>query len=237
MNYLLFANPVTGSPVLKSLIKRQPPAVVVTFFRHRDTWRNLLYRFMAGKLTVEDRCRLYYKIPFYDYHMLNVSRMKAIIREHQIEMGFIATFSSIIPQKLATLFPKGLYNLHPSLLPGHAGVHPFFWIIYHQEEYSGTSCHQATEKLDGGGIILQTKYAIHGMDSKKLFSFYCYDCSRIIAEVTSRHDSLSSLKTNGHEAIFDPPVIPSDDNLKKVATSPEIKDQINRALRLYGRRI
>ena len=237
MKYLLFANAITGSRVLKELNKMQKPEAVVTFLEYYDTWKRLSYRVLTGKLTVEDRCRFFNRIPFYDYRMLNKKMLESIIQDHDIEIGFIATFSRIIPQKFAGLFPRGLYNLHPSLLPEHGGVNPFFWIIYQNEGYSGTSCHLATEELDEGPILLQTKHPINGYDSKDLYRLYCKDCRNIIGQVITNYDHLISNCREFHGTTFDPRRIPPDEALKRVATSPQIKKNINKALKLYNRSI
>ena len=172
MNYLLFANPQTGSPILTALMKVEPPKVVVTRFSNIDSWKRILYRFLKNRLTVEDKLRLFYKIEFYDYSSLNVKKLKRIIEKNNIEIGFITTFSYIIPKELFELFPKGAYNFHPSLLPKHGGANPIFWVIYLQDKYTGTTCHKITDILDQGEIIRQTKYSVKKMDSRKLFHLY-----------------------------------------------------------------
>jgi len=237
MRYLLFANAITGSQVLKELCKMQKPEATVTFLNHHDSWKRLSYRIVTGKFTVEDRCRFLNNVPFYDYRTLNKNLLRRIIQEYDIEIGFIATFSKIIPQKFVELFPRGLYNLHPSLLPAHAGVHPFFWVIYHNEQYSGTTCHLATRDLDGGDILMQTRYKINGFDSRALYDRYCQDCRKIIGEVIKNYDNLTPVKQNSQSVSFDPRRIPSDEALKTIATSPQIRKHINKALKFYNRSI
>jgi len=99
MNYLLFANPTTGSPVLSKLVKKKPPKVVVTIFKKFDSWERIVYRFVTNRLTVEDKLRLFYKIEFYDYKSINSEMLKRIIKKNNIEIGFITTFSFIIPRE------------------------------------------------------------------------------------------------------------------------------------------
>lgn len=237
MKYLLFSNPVTGSSVLKKLNKTIKPEVVITFCNNYDNWKRFIYRLVSKKLTVEDRCRFFYGIPFYDYRILNRSRLNYIINTYDIKLGFIATFSKIIPRDFANLFPKGLYNLHPSLLPKHAGANPFFWIVKDGESYSGTTCHEATEELDGGDIIYQTSYKINGLNSQDLFKRYCGDCRKIIGEMINNPGSLNKSRQPPGEIQFDPKKIPSNEELKNMAGTRAEKKQINKALKLYNRHI
>ena len=237
MNYLLFANPYTGSKVLKKLKQFQKPEAVITSCKNKDNWKTLLLRYITNKLTVEDRCRFIYKIPFYDYKTLNQNRLKKIIDRYNIEIGFITTFSKIIPREFAELFPKGLYNIHPSLLPAHAGANPFFWIIYNNEQFSGSTCHLASENLDSGNIVFQTKYNIKGLNSKDLYKKYCRDCREIIQKVLSEYNNLVSIKQNPNDIAFDPNKIPPQEHLKKIAKTKYLRKQINKALKFYNRQI
>ncbi|EMS77654.1 formyltransferase family protein [Desulfotignum phosphitoxidans] len=238
MNYLLFANPYSGGPILKELFRsRTSPKIVVTFFNNVDTWKRILLRFLKKGLTVEDRCRFLYKIKFYDYYSLHEERLKKIIEKEQIDIAFITTFSRIIPASLIDLFPKGVYNLHPSLLPKHGGANPIFWVIYDNDEFTGTTCHKAIDQIDAGEIIYQNKYKVQNMTGKQLFYEYTKDCSQIIRKVLNEYEDMITDCRVQNNIEYDPQNIPALDELKILATDKESKRRVNKALSLFNKSI
>lgn len=203
MNYLLFANPDSGSPIVSLLMKEKAPKVVITNFMNIDFWKRLLLRFLKGNLTVEDKMRLFYKKEFYDYRSLNIKRLEKIIKNNNIEIGFITTFSHIIPKQIIDLFPKGLYNLHPSLLPLHGGANPIMWVIKNKDEFTGTTCHLVTETLDHGDVFYQTKYAVGSCGEKDLKKKYAKDCVFIILEILNNFDRVKLNSKKMERVIYD----------------------------------
>ena len=196
MKYILFANPITGSPILTELIKTEPPEVVISTFNNIDSWERIIFIFITNKFTVEDKLRYFYKIKFYDYRSLNSKRLKNIIDQNQIELAFITTFSYIIPQDFIDLFPKGIYNFHPSLLPNHGGPNPFFLVIFSKDEFTGTTCHKVTNVLDHGEVLLQTKYPVNELDAKDLFNLYVKDVKEMIRKIIFSFNQLVSNLTS-----------------------------------------
>lgn len=203
MKYLLFANPITGVPFIKKL-KKNPPSVVITKLNTIDNWKRIVYRFLRRKYLVEDYLRFFKKIEFYDYYSLNNKRLQDIIKNNNIEIGFIITFSYIIKPDFYNLFPKGVYNFHPSLLPVHGGANPIYWVLKNNDKYTGTTCHQITENLDTGDILLQSKFPVGTMNSKKLFSKYVKDVTFMIPEILNDFDNIYSKRKKGQQAIYDP---------------------------------
>lgn len=211
MNYLLFANPQTGSKILTALIKVAPPKVVITQLNSIDSWKRIIYRFLLNKLTVEDKLRFLYKINFYDFRSLNVKRLKQIIDKYKIEIGFITTFANLIPKEMFELFPKGVYNIHPSLLPKHGGANPIFWIIYSEDKVTGTTCHRVTDVFDNGEIISQTNYRVKNMDSRQLFQLYVQDIKTMIPNIINNYKHfVNNVKEMG-TVTYDPKEIPKID--------------------------
>ena len=227
MNYLLFANSQTGSPILTELVKAAPPKVVVTQLSNVDSWKMILYRFLKNRLTIEDKLRFYYKIEFHDYNSLNTQRLKTIIERNNIEIGFITTFTHMIPKELFELFPKGLYNFHPSLLPRHGGANPFFWVIFSEDEFTGTTCHRVTSVLDQGEIIIQTRYPVKNMNSCELFKLYVKDIKTIIPDIVNNYEYFHKKLTKMERVEYDPKELP------KLNISNEGFDK--KVLRLYKR--
>lgn len=71
------------------------------------------------------------------------------------ETGVIASFGKIIPKKIIELFPKGILNLHPSLLPRHRGPNPIRETIIQGDSQTGITLFIIDELVDHGPILVQ----------------------------------------------------------------------------------
>ncbi len=78
------------------------------------------------------------------------------------DFGVIAGFNQIFDCKTIERF-KSLINIHPSILPFYRGPVPSYWCIQNNENKTGYSFHQVTEKIDTGEIIFQEEIAIEGI--------------------------------------------------------------------------
>ncbi len=54
----------------------------------------------------------------------NLADEIASIKACQAEIGVLAAFGQMIPPRLLDVFPGGILNIHPSLLPRHRGPTP-----------------------------------------------------------------------------------------------------------------
>jgi len=59
----------------------------------------------------------------------------------------------------------GCFNLHPSLLPRYAGLHPAAWAIYRGEQEHGVTLHWMTADTDAGPIVSQQAVPIADTDT------------------------------------------------------------------------
>ncbi len=72
------------------------------------------------------------------------------------DIGILASYGSIIPPEVIKLFPKGILNIHPSLLPFWRGSSPVQATIISGVQ-AGASIIRIDEKLDHGPIIARFK--------------------------------------------------------------------------------
>lgn len=225
MNYLLFANPESGAFIFKKLRSFLPKAVV-TKFPVRDNWKRKALRFFSGKMTLQDRATLR-NIKSYDYKSLNVEELSEIIKENNIEIGVITTFSRKIKREFIEAFPKGIINFHPSLLPKHAGPNPFFWIIYNGDKTTATTCQLAGLEYDSGDILVQREYDVNEMNSKELFVKFSDDISEILPEILNNYENYYSKRKKAGTPEHDPK------ELIKDSDDEEIRKRLIRANAFY----
>jgi len=68
------------------------------------------------------------------------------------EIGVVAAFGQKISAGLLGALPRGLINLHGSLLPKYRGAAPIQRAILEGEEFSGVSIFQLNERWDAGAV-------------------------------------------------------------------------------------
>lgn len=86
----------------------------------------------------------------------------------------VAGFHKILPRELLRLPPRGVLNLHGSLLPQYRGPCPWKWAILNGEKTIGATVHVMTEEVDRGDILAQQEVAIDPRDtSESLFHKIC----------------------------------------------------------------
>jgi len=72
----------------------------------------------------------------------------------------VAGYHRILPAKLLSLPPRGVLNLHGSLLPRHRGPVPWKWSLLNGERVTGMTVQVMSERLDEGPILLQEECPI-----------------------------------------------------------------------------
>lgn len=82
------------------------------------------------------------------------------------EAGVLVAYGKILPQKLIDLFPRGIINVHPSLLPHYRGPTPLEAPILNGDSKSGVSIMALAAKMDAGPIYAQAEFPISATDTK-----------------------------------------------------------------------
>lgn len=82
------------------------------------------------------------------------------LRTENCELGIVAQYGLIIPKKIIDSFPKGMINVHGSLLPKYRGASPIQAALVNGEKETGNTIMIMDEKTDHGPILSQSKLAI-----------------------------------------------------------------------------
>lgn len=83
------------------------------------------------------------------------------------EVAVLASYGKIVPQEILDIFPKGIVNIHPSLLPKYRGATPVQSAILSGDKNTGVSLMLMDKDLDHGPIISQSEYPISGEDTNE----------------------------------------------------------------------
>lgn len=82
------------------------------------------------------------------------------------EAGVLVAYGKIIPQPIIDLFPGGIINLHPSLLPKYRGPAPIEAVILNAEQQTGVSLMSLSAQMDAGPIYAQQTVPLDGSETQ-----------------------------------------------------------------------
>lgn len=89
----------------------------------------------------------------------------ALIRGLAPDCIVVVAYGQIIPKAILDIPPKGIINVHGSLLPRYRGAAPIPWAIARGETETGVTTMLMDEGLDTGPILLQRSLAILETDT------------------------------------------------------------------------
>ncbi|HXY17981.1 MAG TPA: methionyl-tRNA formyltransferase [Candidatus Nitrosopolaris sp.] len=92
--------------------------------------------------------------------------LAAKLERHRAEAAVLVAYGKIIPQEVIDLFPKGIINIHPSLLPKLRGPTPVETAILDGLSETGVSLMKLTAQMDAGPVYAQKKIALSGRETK-----------------------------------------------------------------------
>lgn len=106
----------------------------------------------------------------YDIPILKISDFSdqevEAIKQMGAVAGVLVAFGRIVPAKLIDVFPAGIINLHPSLLPKYRGPTPVETAILNGDSQTGVSIMALSEQMDAGPVYAQVALDLHGTDTK-----------------------------------------------------------------------
>lgn len=83
------------------------------------------------------------------------------------EAAVLVAYGKIIPQNVLDAFPKGIINIHPSLLPKYRGPTPIETAILDGATETGVSLMRLSAKMDAGPVYDQSRLVLSGNETKK----------------------------------------------------------------------
>jgi len=118
---------------------------------------------------VPQYCTMHH-VSYISVETLKNPTVQAMIKAFNAPVAVLAHFGLIVPQTVIDIFPKGIVNIHPSLLPAYRGPTPGTSALLHGETVSGVSIMLLDTKVDHGPVLAQENEPILPMDTS--ISFY-----------------------------------------------------------------
>ncbi|HET9174679.1 MAG TPA: methionyl-tRNA formyltransferase [Candidatus Saccharimonadales bacterium] len=89
------------------------------------------------------------------------------LQHHNASAGILVAYGKIVPQAIIDIFPKGIINIHPSLLPKHRGPTPLESAILSNDKETGVSLMSLAADMDAGPVYAQETILLNGSESKQ----------------------------------------------------------------------
>lgn len=148
--FIYFGTPKVAGDTLEILVGRGfVPEVVVTA-PDAPRGRGLLLTPSEAKA-----CALAHGIPVLTPHKLDAETISTL-RAYGCDYALVVAYGKIFPEALITAFPKGVLNVHYSLLPKYRGATPLEAALLAGDSVTGVTVQKMVKELDAGDIIAQT---------------------------------------------------------------------------------
>ncbi len=151
-NIVFFGTSEFAVPALEALIKNSLVPLVVVTVPDKPAGRGKKISVSAIKNTLQSTrygdlgIKLIQPVKIDAEFLLQISNLHP-------DVGVVASYGKILPKALLDMFPFGLLNVHPSLLPKYRGPSPIQGVILNGDEKTGVTIMLVDEKMDHGPIL------------------------------------------------------------------------------------
>lgn len=108
-------------------------------------------------------------LPVYQFEKIRAQGVDTL-RALAPDLMVTCAYGQIISQEILDVPPKGVINVHASLLPKYRGASPIQWAVIDGEKETGITIMRTSLGVDCGDVLLQRRVAImHGETAGELF--------------------------------------------------------------------
>jgi methionyl-tRNA formyltransferase len=159
------------------------------------------------------------------------------LRDLKAEAAVLVAYGRIVPQSIIDIFPKGIINIHPSLLPLHRGSTPIESVILSGSKITGVSIMQLTKAMDAGPIFGQSEVTLTGQETKQELADHLLEVgSRMVIELLPGilNGSVIAKPQDDSAATYDKMISKEDGKITKEDLINKSAEEIEREIRAYG---
>ena len=167
-----------------------------------------------------------HKIPYLSVKQFNNLTISAIAGA-LAPVAVLADFGLIIPKQILNVFPMGIINIHPSLLPKYRGPTPVQTAILNGEKTTGVTIIKLDEEIDHGPILGQEKERILDTDTaESLYKRLFEKGANLLSEVLNKYleGDLKPTSQNHRSATFTKPLTRQDGYIDLSSSSLKIEN-------------
>ena len=86
---------------------------------------------------------------------------EAVLRSTDAEIGIVVAYGHILAPHVLAIPPRGMLNVHASLLPRWRGAAPIQWAVLSNDPHTGVALMQMEAGLDTGPVFAEARTPIH----------------------------------------------------------------------------
>ena len=95
------------------------------------------------------------------------AQLVAILQQNKVDLVCLAGFMRLLTPVMIQAFPKGIINIHPSLLPAFPGLHAQRQALDYGVKITGCTVHYVIEEMDAGPILRQAAVPVLPGDTEE----------------------------------------------------------------------
>jgi len=157
---IFLSNDDFGRPALEALIAQKYNIDAVITKPDRPVGRGLTVTSSSIKVIAEsNNIKL--------LQPAKINEIKSELKTIQPVLGILISYGAIIPSEIIEIFPLGIINIHPSLLPKYRGPSPIETVILDNANETGVSLMKLTNGIDAGPIYDQIKLKLNGAETSR----------------------------------------------------------------------
>ena len=154
MRLIFLGTPAFAVPTLEAVARKHEVISVVT---QPDRPKGRGHE-LAASAVKQAAMRL--GLPVYQPERLRKPEAQAHLAALAPEIMIVVGYGQIIPQSVIDMAPRGIVNVHASLLPKYRGAAPVQWAIVNGETRTGITTMQINAGLDTGDMLLEREVEI-----------------------------------------------------------------------------
>ncbi len=152
-----------------------------------------------------------------------VERLRAVAPE----LIVVVAYGQIIPRAVLAIPPRGVVNVHASLLPRHRGASPVAHALLAGDSETGVTIMLMDEQLDHGPILATRKVAIEpGEDAAALTRRLAVVGASLLVETVGRLDEIALVEQDHARATLAPRLKREDGELDWSLGAEEIDRRV-----------
>jgi methionyl-tRNA formyltransferase len=145
---VFLGTPAFSAPTLRALAAAHDVILVVT---QPDRPKGRGHEFSSSPVK---QAAIDLEIPVYQPERIRRPEAQARLAALKPEIMVVVGYGQILPQSVIDIAPRGIVNVHASLLPKYRGAAPIQWAVANGETHTGVTTMQINAGLDTGDIML-----------------------------------------------------------------------------------
>jgi methionyl-tRNA formyltransferase len=159
----------------------------------------------GGQVTASPvkQAALRFGLPVYQPERIRRPEVVEQLKQMNPDAMVVVGYGQIIPQAIIDIPPRGIINVHASLLPKYRGAAPIQWAVANGETHTGVTTMQIDAGLDTGDMLLKWETEIGAEEDALELGARLADAGAKLLVETLR-DNPTPVKQDAAEASYAP---------------------------------